>query len=134
MTSMTLFILFVSIIAVLFLIINLFLAPHNSYQEKKSAFECGFHSFLQTRLPFNISFYINAMIFLIFDLELFTVFPYSVSSYNNQSYGLFAIIAFLVIVTIGFVFEIGKGALTTYSKQNITKKIEIEKKISYIKI
>ena len=58
MSGMTLFILFVAIIALLFLFINLVFAPHNPYQEKDSMFECGFHSFQQSRSPFNIAFFI----------------------------------------------------------------------------
>ena len=53
MSSMTIFIIFVSVIAILFLFINLVFAPHNPYQEKDSMFECGFHSFQQSRSPFN---------------------------------------------------------------------------------
>jgi NADH-ubiquinone oxidoreductase chain 3 len=115
---MTLFIIIVAIIAILFLFINLVLAPHKPYQEKLSAFECGFHSFLQTRFPFNITFYIYGILFLLFDLEIFLVFPYAVSSYNNGIYGLTVIIVFLIIVTLGFIFELGKGALNIYTKQN----------------
>lgn len=117
MSSMTLFIAFICVIALLFLIINLIFAPHNPYQEKSSAFECGFHSFLQTRLPFNITFYIYGLLFLLFDLEIFLVFPYAVSSYNNEIYGLVIILIFLFLVTFGFIFELGKGALNIYTRQ-----------------
>ena len=68
MSSMTLFIIFVCIIALLFLFLNFLLSPHNPYQEKASAFECGFHNFLQTRFPFNITFYIYGLLFLLFYL------------------------------------------------------------------
>jgi NADH-ubiquinone oxidoreductase chain 3 len=116
---MTLFMLFISIIALLFLIINLIFAPHNPYQEKSSAFECGFHSFLQTRLPFNITFYIYGLLFLLFDLEIFLIFPYAVSSYNNEVYGLLIVLVFLLLIAFGFIFELGKGALNIYNKQTI---------------
>jgi NADH-ubiquinone oxidoreductase chain 3 len=118
---MTLFIFIISIIALLFLFINLILAPHNPYKEKLSAFECGFHSFLQTRLPFNISFYIYGILFLLFDLEIFLVFPYDLSSILTGIYGLIIILIFFFIITLGFVFELGKGALNIYSKQNTPK-------------
>ena len=117
MSSMTFFILFVCIIAALFLVINLLLAPHNPYKEKVSAFECGFHSFLQTRLPFNISFFIYALLFLLFDLEILLIYPYAVSSYVNSVYGLSIVLIFTSILTIGFVFELGKGALQISNKQ-----------------
>jgi NADH-ubiquinone oxidoreductase chain 3 len=118
MSSITLFILIVSIIALLFLIINFFLALHNPYQEKTSAFECGFHSFFQSRLPFNVIFFLFGLLFLIFDLELFLVFPYALSSYKNDIYGLIGILIFLFIVTLGFIFELGKGALYIDTRQN----------------
>jgi NADH-ubiquinone oxidoreductase chain 3 len=121
---MTLFILIICIIALLFLIINFLLAPHNPYQEKASAFECGFHSFLQSRLPFNISFYLYGLLFLLFDLEIFLVFPYAVSSYNNQAYGLICILIFLFMITLGFIFELGKGALYIESSQNTSNNIK----------
>jgi len=115
---MTIFLIFICIIAILFLVLNLFLAPHNNYAEKMSAFECGFHSFLQTRLPFNISFFIYGILFLLFDLEILLLFPYAVSGNTNNIYGLTVMLIFTLIVTIGFVFEIGKGALKIGSKQN----------------
>ena len=60
-----------------------------AYQEKDSVFECGFHSFLgQNRTQFNISFFIFGLLFLLFDLEILLVYPYSVSSYTNDVYGL----------------------------------------------
>lgn len=116
---MTLFILFVCIIALLFLFINLILAPHNPYQEKYSVFECGFHSFHQTRLPFNIGFFIYALVYLLLDLEILLIFPFTVSEYVNNIYGLSTTLIFIFIITIGFVFELGKGALKISTKQNM---------------
>jgi NADH-ubiquinone oxidoreductase chain 3 len=118
MTSTTFFIIFIPILAVLLLAINLILAPHNPYQEKDSAFECGFHSFLgQNRTQFSVSFFIFALLFLLFDLEILLVYPYSVSSYTNDSYGLTIMMIFFVLLTLGFVFELGKNALTIDSRQ-----------------
>lgn len=116
---MTLFIIFVAIIALLFLVINLILAPHNPYQEKYSVFECGFHSFHQTRLPFNIGFFIYALVYLLLDLEVLLIFPFTVSEYVNNIYGLSITLIFIFIITIGFVFELGKGALKISTKQNM---------------
>ena len=118
MTSTTFFIIFIPILAILLLAINLILAPHNPYQEKDSVFECGFHSFLgQNRTQFNISFFIFALLFLLFDLEILLVYPYSVSSYTNDIYGLVIMIVFFVLLTLGFIFELGKNALTIDSRQ-----------------
>lgn len=118
MSSMSIFIIAVSIIALLFLFINLLLAPHNPYQEKDTAFECGFHSFQQSRSPFNIAFFIYALLYLLFDLEILLIFPYSVSAYANGIYGLIGVLMFILLVTAGFVFEIGKNALNIQSRQN----------------
>jgi len=121
MTSTTFFILFIPILAILLLSINLILAPHNPYQEKDSAFECGFHSFLgQNRTQFSISFFIFGLLFLLFDLEILLVYPYSVSGYNNDIYGLAIMLVFFIALTLGFVFELGKNALTIDSKQTLS--------------
>jgi NADH-ubiquinone oxidoreductase chain 3 len=118
MTSLTFFFLFVPILALILLGINLLLSPHNPYQEKNSAFECGFHSFLgQNRMQFSISFFIFALLFLLFDLEILLVYPYVVSSYANGLYGLIIMLAFFLVLTLGFVFELGKNALKIDSRQ-----------------
>lgn len=118
MTSTTFFIIFIPILAILLLAINLILAPHNPYQEKDSVFECGFHSFLgQNRTQFSVSFFIFALLFLLFDLEILLVYPYSVSGYTNDIYGLVVMMVFFVLLTLGFIFELGKNALTIDSRQ-----------------
>ena len=120
MSSMTFFIVVVSILALLFLVINLILAPHNPYQEKYSIFECGFHSFLgQNRTQFGIKFFIYALIYLLLDLEILLIYPFAVSEYINNLYGLIITLIFIIIITVGFVFELGKGALKIDSRQNI---------------
>jgi NADH-ubiquinone oxidoreductase chain 3 len=119
MTSMTFFFIFIPLLALIFLIINLIFAPHNSYKEKDSPFECGFSSFIyQNRTQFNISFFVFALLFLLFDLEILLVFPYVVSAYVNNMYGLAIMLIFFIILTLGFAYEIGKGALKLSSKQD----------------
>lgn len=121
MTSTTFFIIFIPILSLILLSVNLLLAPHNPYQEKDSVFECGFHSFLgQNRTQFSISFFIFGLLFLLFDLEILLVYPYSVSGYNNDIYGLAIMLIFFSLLTLGFVFELGKNALTIDSKQTLT--------------
>ncbi len=115
---MTLFILFVSVIALLFLIINLIFAPHNPYQEKYSIFECGFHSFLgQNRSQFGVKFFIFALVYLLLDLEILLTFPFALSGYVNNIYGLIITLGFIGIITLGFIYELGKNALKIDSKQ-----------------
>src|ERR1700731_1576374 len=118
MTSITFFFFFIPLLALILLAVNLMFAPHNSYQEKDSAFECGFHSFLgQNRTQFSISFFIFALLFLLFDLEILLVYPYVVSSYSNGVYGLMLMLVFFLALTLGFAFELGKNALKIDSKQ-----------------
>jgi NADH-ubiquinone oxidoreductase chain 3 len=118
---MTIFIIFVCIIALLFLAINLIFAPHNPYQEKYSIFECGFHSFLgQNRTQFGVKFFIFALVYLLLDLEILLTFPFAVSGYVNNIYGLIITLGFIIIITIGFIYELGKSALKIDSRQTIT--------------
>lgn len=118
MTSQTFFFVFIPILAIILLSINLVLAPHNPYEEKDSAFECGFHSFLgQNRSEFSISFFIFALLFLLFDLEILLVYPYVVSGYVNGIFGLIIMLIFFLVLTLGFAFELGKNALTIESRQ-----------------
>src|SRR5690348_1544412 len=120
MSSVTFLFVFVTILTIVFLVINLILAPHNPYQEKYSIFECGFHSFLgQNRTQFGIKFFIYALIYLLLDLEILLIYPFAVSEYINNLYGLIITLIFIIIITVGFVFELGKGALKIDSRQNI---------------
>src|ERR1700749_2978586 len=120
MTKFSIFVLLIFIISLLLLFINYMFAYNNPYMEKKTAFECGFHSFLgQNRTQFTISFFIFGLLFLLFDLEILLIYPYTVSAYNNNLYGLLVMLIFFVLLTGGLVFELGKKALTIYSKQNI---------------
>src|SRR6186713_2749814 len=106
MTTITFFFLFIPILAIILLLVNFIFAPHNPYQEKDSVFECGFHSFLgQNRTQFSISFFIFALLFLLFDLEILLVYPYVVSAYTNGLYGLIImLIFFLFFILIAYMF------------------------------
>lgn len=118
MSNLTFFLFFIPFLAILLLSINLIFAPHNPYGEKKTSFECGFHSFLgQNRTQFSISFFIFALLFLLFDLEILLIYPYSVSSYINGVYGLVVMLLFFILLTLGFIFELGKKALDIPSRQ-----------------
>jgi NADH-ubiquinone oxidoreductase chain 3 len=118
MSTTIFFFIVIPFLALLLLGVNLLFSPHNSYMEKDSAFECGFHSFLgQNRTQFSISFFIFALLFLLFDLEILLVFPYIVSAYFNGIYGLIIMLFFFLVLTLGFAFELGKNALKIESKQ-----------------
>lgn len=118
MTTTTFFLFLIPVLGIILLLVNLILSPHNPYQEKDSAFECGFHSFLgQNRTQFSISFFIFALLFLLFDLEILLVYPYVVTAYANGVYGLSIMLVFFVILTLGFIYELGKNALKIESRQ-----------------
>ena len=118
MSSTIIFFFFIPFLSFILLFVNIIFAPRNPYMEKNSTFECGFSSFLgQNRTQFSISFFIFALLFLLFDLEILLVYPYLVSAYLNEVYGLLVLMAFLGALTIGFVFELGKKALTIDSRQ-----------------
>lgn len=118
MSSIIFFLAFIPILSFILLGVNFALAPHKPYKEKKTPFECGYHSFLwQNRSQFTISFFIFALLFLLFDLEIVLIYPFTVSSYANKIYGLIVMIIFTLIVTVGFVYELGKNALKIESKQ-----------------
>ena len=118
MSSTIFFFLFIPLLAFILLAVNLIFAPHNPYMEKNNVFECGFSSFLgQNRTQFSISFFIFALLFLLFDLEILLVYPYLVSAYTNGVYGLAIMLIFLLALTLGFAFELGKKALFIDSRQ-----------------
>ncbi len=124
MSGLTFIFIFIPILAIILLAINLIFAPHNPYQEKYSIFECGFHSFLgQNRMQFGVKFFIFALVYLLLDLEIILTFPFALSEYINNIYGLIITLAFVGIITIGFVFELGKNALKIDSKQTSLKKL-----------
>jgi NADH-ubiquinone oxidoreductase chain 3 len=119
MSAITFLFVFVTILAIVFLLLNFILAPHNPYQEKYSIFECGFHSFLgQNRTQFGVKFFIFALVYLLLDLEILVIYPYGMSVYDNGIYGLIVVLIFIGIITAGFVFELGKGALKIDSRQS----------------
>lgn len=131
MSSITFLFILVSIITILFLVLNFVLAPHNPYQEKYSIFECGFHSFLgQNRTQFGVKFFIFALVYLLLDLEILVIYPFGLSSYENGIYGLIVVLIFICIITAGFVFELGKNALKIDSRQSSNYYYKSQKIIS----
>nr|SNU76936.1 TPA: mitochondrially encoded NADH dehydrogenase 3 [Fusarium oxysporum] len=119
MSSVTFLFVFVTVLTIVFLLLNFILAPHNPYQEKYSIFECGFHSFLgQNRTQFGVKFFIFALVYLLLDLEILVIYPYGISVYENGIYGLIVVLIFIGIITAGFVFELGKNALKIDSRQS----------------
>ncbi len=79
--------------------------------EKLSAYECGFDAFEDTRGQFDVRFYLVAILFIIFDLEVAFLFPWAITLGDTQIFGFWSMFVFLFILTIGFVYEWRKGAL-----------------------
>lgn len=112
MNNLFFLILFIPILAFILLALNILLAVHRPDEAKVSAYECGFLALPdQTRSTFQIHFMIVALLFLIFDLEILLLFPLAVSLYQVSSFGFSIGIIFFIILTIGFVLEIGSGAI-----------------------
>lgn len=112
MNNLLLLFIIVPILAVALLGLNVLLAVHRPDEAKVSAYECGFQAIVgQTRSTFQIHFYIVAMLFLIFDLEILLLFPIAVTLYQVSTFGFSIAIIFFIVLTIGFVLEIGSGAI-----------------------
>ena len=105
--------LFVPVLAILLLGLNLLLAANKPNEAKESVYECGFNAvYGQTRSTFQIHFFIVALLFLVFDLEILLLFPLAVTLYQVSTYGFVIALIFFFVLTIGFILEIGSGAIS----------------------
>jgi NADH-quinone oxidoreductase subunit A len=86
-------------------------ARQKPYAEKLSAYECGFEAFDDARRRFDVRFYLVAILFIIFDLEVAFLFPWAVSLAKIGGFGFFSMMGFLGVLTVGFIYEWRKGAL-----------------------
>ena len=94
-----------------FIILNYILSPNNPDPQKLSAYECGFDPFEDSRIEFDVRFYLVAILFIIFDLEIAFLFPWAISLGNIGLLGFCSMMIFLFILTVGFIYEWKKGAL-----------------------
>ena len=106
-----LFLLIALILSCAFIVVNLILSPKNPDPEKLSAYECGFEAFDDSRMEFDVRFYLVAILFIIFDLEIAFLFPWAISLGNIGVLGFWSMMIFLSVLTIGFIYEWKKGAL-----------------------
>lgn len=90
---------------------SLIVGKQNPDSEKLSAYECGFDAFDDARSKFDVRYYLVAILFIIFDLEVAFLFPWAVSLSDIGMLGFWSMIVFLGILTIGFIYEWKKGAL-----------------------
>ena len=104
--------LFISLgLSVGFIVLNFLFSPKKPDPEKLSAYECGFEAFTDSRMEFDVRFYLVAILFVIFDLEIAFLFPWAISLGNLGPLGFWSMMVFLLILTIGFIYEWKKGAL-----------------------
>jgi NADH-quinone oxidoreductase subunit A len=106
-----LFLIVALILSCAFVAVNFILSPKNPDPEKLSAYECGFEPFEDSRMEFDVRFYLVAILFIIFDLEIAFLFPWAISLGNIGLLGFSSMMIFLFILTIGFIYEWKKGAL-----------------------
>lgn len=92
-------------------VLSLLVAKQNPDADKLSAYECGFDAFDDARHKFDVRFYLVAILFIIFDLEIAFLFPWAVSLGAIGMFGFWSMIVFLGVLTIGFIYEWNKGAL-----------------------
>nr|YP_010240511.1 NADH dehydrogenase subunit 3 [Trametes villosa]QTF87852.1 NADH dehydrogenase subunit 3 [Trametes villosa] len=117
MNNILMLFIFVPILTGILLALNLLLAPKQPYEAKVSAYECGFSPvYGQTRNVFYINFFLVALLFLIFDLEILLLFPIAVTLYNVSVFGFSIALIFFIVLTIGFILEIGTGSINLVSK------------------
>jgi NADH-quinone oxidoreductase subunit A len=90
---------------------SLIAGPHRPDSEKLSPYECGFEAFDDARRRFDVRFYLVSLLFIIFDLEVAFLFPWSVSFQYIGAFGFWSMMVFLAVLTIGFAYEWKKGAL-----------------------
>ena len=94
-----------------FLIAPAIIAPADPDPEKVSTYECGFNAFDDARMKFDVRYYLVAILFIIFDLEIAFLFPWAIVLDQIGTFGLAAMAVFLIVLVIGFIYEWKRGAL-----------------------
>ena len=105
------FLVFAIIFASIMLAIGFTFGANNPDSEKNSPYECGFEAFEDSRMKFDIRYYLVAILFIIFDLEIAFLFPWAIVVHQIGLVGLLAMAIFLLILIVGFIYEWKKGAL-----------------------
>lgn len=109
------------VIGLLLLVVNTYFSLSVKYLDKGGGFECGFTSFIQTRERFNVIFYRVSLLFLIFDLEIILIFPFTALYLKNQNNAKNNVLAFLYILVVGFIYELKEGALNIVKTMHSTE-------------
>ena len=108
---LAIFLIVALVISCLFILANFLVAKRNPDPEKNDAFESGFPQFGDSRMKFDIRFYLVTLLFIIFDLEVTFLFPWAITFGNLGLLGFLSMMFFLGVLTIGFIYEWKKGAL-----------------------
>ncbi|CAN4271282.1 NuoA NADH,ubiquinone oxidoreductase subunit 3 (chain A) [Methylophilaceae bacterium] len=93
------------------LVLGLIVSPHKPDTAKNSPYECGFEAFEDARMKFDVRYYLVAILFILFDLEIAFLFPWAVVLQEIGLFGFVAMLVFLSVLVIGFIYEWKKGAL-----------------------
>jgi NADH-quinone oxidoreductase subunit A len=109
--SIILFLIIALVLSFGFIVVNFLFSPKKPDPEKLSAYECGFEPFNDSRMEFDVRFYLVAILFIIFDLEIAFLFPWAISLGSIGLLGFVSMMIFLFILTVGFIYEWKKGAL-----------------------
>ena len=109
--SIIIFLIIAMLISIGFILINFLSSPSNPDPEKLSAYECGFDAFDDSRMEFDVRFYLVAILFIIFDLEIAFLFPWAITLGKTGVFGFWSMMIFLGVLTIGFIYVWKKGAL-----------------------
>lgn len=99
------------VLAIAMVLVPMVVAKSRPDKEKLSAYECGFEAFEDARRKFDVRFYLVAILFIIFDLEVAFLFPWAVALGSIRMFGFWSMVMFLAVLTVGLVYEWNKGAL-----------------------
>lgn len=129
MNKLIILFIIVPILALVLLALNVLLAAHNPDEAKNSIYECGYETVPgQTRSTFPIQFYLTCLCFLVFDVEVLFIFPIGSILSLVESYGFTVFFIFTIILTVGFVYEIGASAISIDKNDIINNVSDISKK------
>ena len=106
-----LFILVGTVVGVVPQVLGYLLGPNRPDTQKNSPYECGFEAFEDARMKFDVRYYLVAILFILFDLEIAFLFPWAVALKDGGAVGFWSMMVFLAILVVGFVYEWKKGAL-----------------------
>lgn len=109
--SILVYVLVVFFVVFLLLFITFFLAPTNTYRDKISPYECGFHPFEDARKEFSVHFYLVALLFVAFDLEVLILVPWVINVSCLTTVAFWGVVVFLALILGGFIYEWVRGAL-----------------------